>query len=323
MTHYEKRLSLLLVIVVVVGSIMFPAQFLSWTTLKIFSHQIPEYGLITLALMLVMIASGLDLSVVATTTLAGILGALTMEKLAFMGNLSIFFGIVMILLIGMLAGGINGFIVSYIEVPPILTTLGTMLFFQGIALIVSQGGSVSSFPESYLYLGNGVLFGVPVPMIILVILASGMHYALTYREFGKQIYRIGRSKTAASYSGIPVKRRLLEVYLLSGIILGIAAVVMTARYNSIRVDYGSSYLINGIVAISLGGVDIKGGKGTVIGVFLSLCILSGLMRILNLADVAAYISDSIMGAILLVNLIMQHYMIKQKSNIIRNNSIKR
>jgi len=294
--------------VIVLGGVMYPTQFLSTTTIKIFSHQIPEYGLITLALMLVMIASGLDLSVVATTTLAGILGALTMERLAFMGNSSIFFGVMVMIGIGMLGGGLNGFVVSYIGVPPILTTLGTMLFFQGIALIVSRGGSISSFPEPFLYLGNGKILGLPLPMIILVVIATIMHFYLTNKEFGKQIYRIGRSKTAASYSGIPVKKRLFEVYLISGIILGIAAVIMTARYNSIRVDYGSSYLINSIVAISLGGVDIKGGKGTVIGVFLSLCILSGLMRILNLAEVAAYLSDSIMGGILLVNIMMQHEM---------------
>jgi simple sugar transport system permease protein len=314
MTYYEKRLSMLFAAVVFLGGVMYPSQFLSWTTIKIFSHQIPEYGLITLALMLVMISSGLDLSVVATTTLAGILGALTMEKLAFMGGISIFFGIFVMIGIGMLAGGINGFIVSYVEVPPILTTLGTMLFFQGIALIVSQGGSISSFPESYLFLGNGSFFGIPIPMILFILIAISVYYVLSYKEVGKQIYRIGRSKIAASYSGIPVKNRLFEVYLLSGIILGIAAVIMTARYNSIRVDYGSSYLINGIVAISLGGVDIKGGKGTVIGVFLSLCILSGLMRILNLSNVPAYISDSIMGGILLVNLIMQHFLSKQKNN---------
>lgn len=314
MAQYEKRLSMLLLAVVVTGSIMYPSQFISWTTFKIFTHQIPEYGLITLALMLVMIASGLDLSVVATTTLAGILGALAMEKMEIIGQFSVLIGILVMLIVGMSAGALNGFIVSYIEVPPILTTLGTMLFFQGIALIVSKGGSVSSFPDAFLYLGNGSVLYLPIPMIILAVLAVVMHVILTRHEFGRQIYRIGRNKVAASYSGIPVKKRLFQVYVLSGIILGIAAVIMTARYNSIRVDYGSTYLINGIVAVSLGGVDIKGGKGTVIGVFLSLCILSALMRILNLADVEAYLSDSIMGGILLVNLIMQHFMGASKKN---------
>lgn len=313
MTRYEKRLALLLILVIILGSILFPVQFISLTTFKIFAHQVPEYGIITLALMLVMIASGLDLSVVASTTLAGIFGAITMARLEFMGNFSILFGILVMLVIGMAAGALNGFIISFIEVPPILTTLGTMLFFQGIALIVSQGGSVSSFPEPFLFLGNGVVLGVPAPMIILVILSVVMHIVLMRYEFGRQIYRIGRNKVAASYSGIPVKKRLFQVYVLSGIVIGIAAIIMSARYNSIRVDYGSSYLINGIVAVSLGGVDIKGGKGTVIGVFLSLCILSALMRILNLADVEAYLSDSIMGGILLVNLIMQHVMGKMKS----------
>lgn len=313
MMQYEKRLALLLILVIVIGSILYPVQFISLTTFKIFAHQVPEYGIITLALMLVMIASGLDLSVVASTTLAGIFGAIAMSRLAFMGNLSILFGILVMLIIGMTAGALNGFIVSFIEVPPILTTLGTMLFFQGIALIVSQGGAVSSFPEPFLFLGNGVIMGIPVPMIILVILSIVMHDVLMRHEFGRQIYRIGRNKVAASYSGIPVKKRLFQVYVLSGIIIGIAAIIMSARYNSIRVDYGSSYLINGIVAASLGGVDIKGGKGTVIGVFLSLCILSALMRILNLANVEAYLSDSIMGGILLVNLIMQHVIGKIKS----------
>jgi simple sugar transport system permease protein len=312
LTTYEKRLSIVLFVIVIAGSLIFKGEFLSVSTYLILAHQIPEYGLITLALLVVMIISGLNVSVVASATLAGIVGALCMNLFQGSDPLKVLVGICVMLIVGVLTGAINGLIVSQLDVPPILTTLGTMLFFQGISLNITKGGSLSSFPEGFLAIGSKSILGIPIPLLIFAGVAILLHRLLQTQEIGKQLYRIGKNKVAANFSGIPIRRLTLKVYVLSGILVGIAAVIMTARYNSIRMDYGSSYLINGIVAVSLGGADIKGGRGRVMGVVVALLIITVLTRLLVLGDVNAYLIDGMMGVLLLLNLGFHYKIDKNK-----------
>ncbi|MFP4697822.1 MAG: ABC transporter permease [Eubacteriales bacterium] len=309
----EKQLFFILLGIILIGSLWFRGDFLSTTTSSVVMHQLPEYGLVSLTLMVVMIASGINLSVVSMTTLSGILGAILMKELSFMGGFSVVIGVLIMLIIGVATGFINGFIVSYLEVPPIIATIGTMLFFQGLAMNITKGGSIASFSETFVFLGNGTLFGIPLPFIFFLIVVIGLHYILYKLEFGQQLYRIGKSKEAALYSGIPIKKHVLKIYIISGIIAGVAAIIMTARYNSIRVDYGSTYLITGIVVVTLGGVDVNGGKGNVFGVVLALFIVSIIKRILSLAYIDSNIIDFIMVGILFVNLILKYLFNKIKT----------
>ena len=312
---YEKKLLILLLIVFILGSVLFGSAFFSWTTLAIIANQLPEYGLISLALFMTLIVSGMNLSIVAMTTLSGVLGGIVMERLSHLGVVSVVIGISVMIISGMLTGALNGVIVSYLEVSPILATLGTMLFYQGVAMNITQGGAITSFDTSFTVLGSGTIVGIPIPFVLFILVIGFMYWLLEKHEYGSQLYRIGKNAHSAVYSGIDVKKIVLIAYISAGVITGIAAVLMTARYNSIRVDYGASYLISGIVAVSLGGADIKGGKGSIKGVVVALLILSLLIRILNLANVDSSLIDGIMGLILLLNLSLHYYMdnsIKEK-----------
>lgn len=305
-SSYEKKLIWILIGVVILGTIFFGTEFLSVKTLLIMANKLPEYGLISIALMITLLVAGINLSIVYMTTLSGIIGALMMHCFNDLGFISALVGIVVMLLIGALTGAINGTVISYLDVPPILTTLGTMMLFKGIALNITKGGAITSFPIVFTYIGNGKILGIPLPLLVFLGVAVIISWILGSSTFGKQLYRIGKNKQAAIYSGINVKKVVLQAHIIAGIIAGITAVIMSARYNSIRVDYGATYLLNGLVIVSLGGIDIKGGKGTIKGVLIAIVIMSTVLRILNLAYVDTNLISTIMGVILLINIFVQY-----------------
>lgn len=307
LSSYEKKLLGILLGMILLGTVLFGREFLSIKTLLIMANQLPEYGLISIALMITLIVSGMNLSIVSMTTLAGIIGALTMNYASDLGAFSVVIGVLVMLLIGSLAGAINGAVVSFLEVSPILTTLGTMMLFKGAALNITKGGAITSFPSAFTYIGNGKILGIPFPMIVFILVVVFMGWWLDASSFGKQLYRIGKNREAAIYSGINVKKVVFMAYIIAGCIAGITAVIMSARYNSIRVDYGETYLLNGLVIVSLGGIDIKGGKGTMMGVLIAVIIMSVVLRIMNLAYVDSHLMSAIMGVILLMNIFVQYY----------------
>ncbi|MDA3844954.1 MAG: ABC transporter permease [Vallitaleaceae bacterium] len=310
--NYENKLMMILVGLIVFGTLLFGRSFLSLNTLMLFANQLPEYGLIAMALMVTLIVSGVNLSVVAMTTLSGIGGAILMNANNNIDIVTVILGVSMMIIIGLLTGLINGVVISYLEVAPIIATLGTMLFFQGLSLNITKGGAITALNAEFTYLGSGSLLGIPIPIYIFAIVCIIIYWLLEKSEFGLKLYRIGKDPKAAKYSGIDVKKMTLLAYVLAGFIAGIAAIIMSSRYNSIRVDYGSSYLIYGIVIVSFGGVSLKGGKGSVRGVITSLIIVSVVTRLLNLASVDANVIEGIIGLMLLLSLIIQH-LINKKS----------
>ncbi len=300
--NYEKKLFKIFIGFLVLGTLLFGREFFSLKTVLIMSNQLPEYGLIALALMVTLVVGGINFSIVSMATLAGITGALVMGYVDELGVGTIFFGVSVMLGVGVITGGINGGLISFLDISPILTTFGTMMFYRGIAMNMTKGGAITSFPEELTNIGRQSFFGVPWPLIIFLITLGGVGFWLHQTGVGKQLYRIGKNRDAAIYSGIPVKRLIFVAYVVAGGIAGIVAILMTARYNSIRVGYGETYLLNGFVIASLGGVDIKGGKGTVMGVLIAGLIMSLFLRIMNLAHMDANLVNAIMGVILLVNL---------------------
>lgn len=320
MSKYDKSLLVLLLIIIIIGGVLQGSDFLSMATLNIFMYQIPELGLISLAVMLIMVESGLNLSVMATTTLSGILGALTTSALNGLGGFAFVVGLLVIIVVAVTASAINGFIVSYLQVPTILGTLGTMLLYRGLAMTVTKGGHIASYSNASNFLG-GKLVGIPVSFIIFCTVAILLDQLLRKHRFGKHLYKIGKDKKAAMYSGIPVNHHIFLTFLLSGVILGIAAIVMTSRYNSISVDYGSSYLMSSIVIVSLGGVLIAGGRGTVIGTVLAVLLLNVVMRIMNIANVDSDIMDAVFGGLLLLNILFQHLMQSNDNKWLMTNKV--
>jgi ribose/xylose/arabinose/galactoside ABC-type transport system permease subunit len=261
-------------------------------------------GLLSLAMMLVMLSGGIDLSIVATSNLAGILTALILQRcVGLEGGALISVTVLAIaagLLTSVLVGLANGWLVGTVGVSPILATLGMMTFLGGLALVITGGSALSGLPPTMEPLGHGLVIGVPVPLLIFVACAAGVALLLNRTPWGFHLYRLGANPTAALFSGVANHRVLLATYTLAGLLCGIAGMIMTSRFNSAKAGYGESYLLVTILAAVLGGTSPSGGFGRVSGLVLALAILQVITSGLNLMRVSAFLSIVLWGATILV-----------------------
>ncbi|MCY6484670.1 ABC transporter permease [Clostridium aestuarii] len=312
----EFRLLLVFAAIFIAMSIISPDRFFSLNNLQSMAFQLPELGIMSLAMMVIIVTSGINLSITSTAALSGIVGAFVLSsyKTTFGGNevLAVIAAIVACLLVSLICGAINGSIVAYIGVSPILVTIGTMTLFEGISLKFTKGGAISGFPDAFMWFGNDTILGVPVPMIIFVLVIIGVTIKLEYTPWGQGVYMIGCNPVATEFSGINVKKVLMKVYLLSGLLCGIASIVMISRYNSAKVDYGSSYMLQSISAAVLGGTAIEGGYGKVIGTVIATAILQVLSSGLNIIGINRYIVDISMGVILISVLTINFFATRRK-----------
>ncbi|RFU65182.1 ABC transporter permease [Peribacillus glennii] len=295
----ESILGLIALGLIVVMSVLAPG-FLSSQNITNMMFQIPEFGLIALGMMVVIVTGGINLSITYTAALAGVAIAL-MQSNGYPMLLSILVGIV----VGLVCGYINGFIVSKIGVSSILVTLGTMVLFEGIVLSLTKGNSISGFSESYSLIGNGYYMGlVPLSIIIFILFAILTGVLLTKSKWGRSVYMVGSNPIATLFSGVNNSKILMGVYMYSALLASIAAIIMTSRYNMAKVDLGSSYLLQSVAAAVLGGTAIEGGYGKVMGTVYAVVIFQVLSSGLNLLEVPRSIVGVITGAILIFVLII-------------------
>ena len=235
--------------------------------------------------------AGLTIAFVLTRTIPGSAGV------AWIGwqVLAIASGFVVAALVGL----VNGFVIAYLGVSPILTTLGTMTLCKGLAIGLTHGNVISGFPDPIVFIGNGTVFGVPFALIVLALCALPVAIMLNATPFGAKVYMIGSNEKATRYSGVDTRAVLLKLYVLSSLLAGVAAVVMLARFNSANAAYGESYLLVTILAAVLGGVDPFGGFGKVGGLMLALIILQVISSAFNLLNLSQFLTLAIWGGILI------------------------
>jgi simple sugar transport system permease protein len=312
----EFILVIILAILFVTLSILSPDRFLSLDNLQSMASQLPEFGILALGMMVVLVTGGINLSLSSTAALSGILGAFVLSKFNQSGNvmITVLVALVVCLLTALVCGAVNGAIVSYIGVSPILTTLGTMTLFEGISLKFTQGGAISGFPDMFMWFGNGTFLGIPIQMYIFILVVAVTIIKLEHTPWGLKVYMVGCNPVATNYSGINIKKVLLKVYLYSGFLCGLASIIMISRYNSAKVDYGSSYMMQSVSAAVLGGTDVAGGYGKVIGTVTAAIILQILSSGLNILGVNRNIVDIIMGLILILVLTINFFSSKREEN---------
>ena len=299
-------LILLLVALVVCFALALQDTFLSLGTLQSMAFQLPELGVLALAMMITLLCGGINLSIIATANLTSLTIGYVLTHLmpadwataAGIGTILLAFaaGLAVAGLIGLL----NGVIIAYVGVSPILATLGTMTMVKGISIGLTHGNVISGFPEPILFIGNGVVLGVPMAVIVFALCAAPLALLLNRTPFGIAIYMIGSNERSTRFSGIDTRRVLLRVYVLSSLLCGVAALVMMSRFNSANAAYGESYLLITILAAVLGGVDPFGGFGRVMGLVLALIILQVISSGLNLLGLSAHLTLAIWGAILIL-----------------------
>jgi simple sugar transport system permease protein len=272
--------------------------------LRSMAYQLPELGLLSLAMMVALLSGGLDLSIIATANLAALTTAAVLKAspadAVGLALLAIEGGAVLAgLTVAALVGLINGFLVGYLRVSPILATLGTMTLVKGLAIGLTHGDVVSGFPAGIVFLGNGSLLGLPMPLILFGAVALLVGLLLTRTPFGVTAALMGSNQQAVRFSGVDTRAALLRVYVLSALVAASAGLIMMARFDSANAAYGESYLLVTILACVLGGVSPTGGFGKVGGLVIALVILQLISTACILLDLSQFLTLSLWGGILL------------------------
>lgn len=279
-------------------------RILSVGALQSMAFQLPELGLLSLAMMVTLLSGGLNLSIIATANLCALTMAWVLTTVLPGSDGLVGIGVQAAALaagaaVAVVVGLINGFIIAYLGVSPILATLGTMTMCKGLAIGLTRGNVVSGFPESIQFIGNGTLAGVPVVLLIFVAVCIPLAVLLNRTPFGQRIYMIGSSEQATRFSGVDTRRVLMGVYVLSSLLCFVAALVMMARFNSANASYGESYLLVTILAAVLGGVNPFGGFGRVGGLVMALVILQLISSAFNLLGLSPFLTVALWGGLII------------------------
>jgi simple sugar transport system permease protein len=308
------RLFIMLISVFLMMSALRPEIFLRSWNLVSMAKQFPEYGIMAIGISLAMMTGGIDLAVVGVANLAAIvtakfLIAVVPKGAPFGFTLSmILVAVVIALCVGAIAGILNGILISRFRIPAILATLGTQQLFTGIAIVITKGRPLSGLPILFSRIGNRDLFGfLPVPFLLYGLAAVSIGVILGKTRFGKSIYMCGTNAVAARFAGLNVKSIILRTYMISGLLASLAGLIMMARVNSAKADYGASYTLQCVLIAVLAGVNPEGGFGTVRGVTMAVLILQILSSGLNMFEsVSNFYRDVIWGGVLILVLIMNY-----------------
>lgn len=267
-----------LIVIFVVLSLVAPT-FLTADNLFNLGSQTAVNAVMAVGVTFVIITGGIDLSVGSVAALSGVVGVMTMAYAGFGPLVGILGGIA----VGALAGLINGLLVSAVGLPPFIATLGMLSVARGLVLIMTGAVAVFGAPESFRLLGQGVIAAIPIPILIIVLVAVGGHLVLTRTRLGRYAYVMGSNAEAARLSGVPVKRHTTWVYVISGALAGLGGMIAASRINSGQPNFGEGLELDVIAAVVIGGASLFGGRGTVlgslIGAFLVAVIRNGAVQL--------------------------------------------
>lgn len=308
----SNNLTLFIILVVIGGviSVFLPSQFLTPINFSSMGRQFPEYGLLSLANMLAMITGGIDLSVTSITSLSGVMAASVLSQYqtsAMPMGVVILLGILTALAVSVACGALNGILVAYVRVPAIIATLGTQGLFLGISIIITKGHNIEGFPPPFLFIGNGALAGIPMQFIVFIVTALLVGLVLVRTRYGFSMQMYGSSPRVSRFSGINNESVLMTTYTLTGLLSGLASIIIISGVNSVRPGYGSDYLLLSILIAILGGTDPAGGFGTVLGLTLAIFIMQVLQSGLNILEFSPFFKKFMWGLLLLLVMVFHYY----------------
>lgn len=291
-----------LIIICIVTAILNPV-FITPTNLINVVRQISILGIVSCGMAMLMISGGIDLSVGATISLAGVITGKILisgygEVAAIAGGI----------LVGALIGLTIGIVVSVTKVQPFILTLGMLSLLGGFALIVTNGRQIPNLGgELFEPIGGGMLGFIPVPVITLFVVVILSHFLLRYTKWGRNWYAIGGNEETAYLSGININAHKIAVYVLNGFLAGVAAITLTSRIGAALPVMGNGYELRSIAAVVIGGVALSGGRGNIIGVFLGVLLLGVISNSLNMLNVSSFYQNVTLGSIILIAVIANQY----------------
>ena len=270
-------------------------QFLTLSNLTIIVTQVSINALLAFGVTFVIITGGIDLSLGSIVAVTGVTSAM----LAHPDSYPVLIPIVMGLLAGLLMGAFNGFIITKSKIAPFIVTLGTMTIGRGLALILSDGRPVSNLSDSFNYLGSGTVFGIPFLILIFILVFALCSIILSKTILGRHIYAIGGNEQAARASGINIVRVKLSVYSISGLLAGLAGILLASRITTGQPNAGAGFELDAIAAVVIGGTSTAGGRGTMTGTLIGVLLIGVINNGLDLLNVTSYYQQVVMGIIII------------------------
>lgn len=298
----DQRVLLAIVIVVIVAVIaVLNPKFVDVKNLIAIFQQISVLGILTMAMSVLLIGGGVDLSIGNNMVVSGIVMSFLIG-----GGTPTGVAIVASLLVGTLCGMLNGLIISYSRCIPLIITLGTSQVFYGLALTIS-GGRIMSFKGNLDFIGKTKLFGVfPMMLFVLVFMVLVAAVMMNRTKFGRRVVAIGGNEHNAYLSGIKVRRYKVLMYTIAGFFCGVAAIIFSSRIDSITANAGAGYETSALTASIIGGVTFDGGKGTISGAFLGCLLMGVINNAMNILKVPTYIQTIITGCIIVAAVVLSN-----------------
>ncbi|MFB9330857.1 ribose ABC transporter permease [Paenibacillus aurantiacus] len=298
--HYFNQLGMLIILLLLIAAMaVFAPNFTEVTNVLNILKQTSITAILAAGMTLVILTGGIDLSVGSILALSGVLSVI-MTNAGLHPLLAMATGMG----VGCAAGALNGYLTAVPKLPSFVVTLGSMTYLRGLAYVISGGYPIALENSLFKFLGSGYIFGIPTPIYIMLIIFAIMYFILNYTMFGRHIYAIGGNEEAARLTGIKVERSLIRVYAISGLLAGIAGIVMAGRLFSAQPTGGTGYELDAIAAVVLGGTSFVGGFGRIQGTLIGVLIIAVLTNGLVLLNVDFYWQMIVKGAVIVAAVLL-------------------
>ena len=290
---------LIVLLALVLAMSLATPHFLTTGNLLNVLRQVSINAIISCGATYIIITAGIDLSVGSLVAMSSCFAMLAIGR-----TNSDLAGVLVGVLAGAAGGAFNGVFIAWLRVPPFIMTLATLTMFSGIALISTGGSPIIRFTGGFQWLGQGFVAGIPVPVVIMAVVALVMQVILARTAFGASVYAVGGNEEAARLSGINVRRVKFLVYVLGGLLTGLAAVILMGRLSSAQPNMGQGFELDAIAAVVLGGTSLMGGRGSIWGTLVGALVIGILNNGFNLLSVDPYFQLVAKGLVILLAVLL-------------------
>lgn len=285
---------ILIVAQVVIFSIMSP-YFLKVNNFINIARQIAEIGIIAIPTAILIIAGSIDMSLGSTLGFCAMSFGLMMKA-----GVPIWLAAIITIFIGALIGIFNGFFVAVLNIPGIVSTIGSMVLIRGMCYIINKGNPVNGFSKEFIRFGNTTIANIPLSFFVMLLLFIIAAILLQKSEFGIKVYAIGNNECATKFCGIRTNKFMWKLFIINGMIIAVASIFLLARLGSAEATLGQNYDLDVLASVLIGGISILGGKGHIMGAFLGLLVIGILRNGLNIIGVSVLYQSIILGVLLIL-----------------------
>ncbi len=294
-------------IVLVVSMSLASDTFLTVPNLVNVARQVSINSIIAAGMTFIIITAGIDLSVGSLVALSSCVAMIVIDATG-----SSLVGILAGIMLGAAAGALNGAFIAWAGIPPFIVTLAGLTIYRGIALIITGGSPIIRFEGGFRALGQGVVAGIPIPVMVMAAVIAIMHVTLTRTSFGAHVHAVGGNEEASRLSGIRVGRVKFAVYVIGGMLTALAGMVLMGRLSSAQPNTGEGFELDAIAAVILGGTSLMGGRGSILGTLVGALVIGILNNGFNLMSVDAHFQLVAKGVIIMLAVLLDRYLKKER-----------